>query len=144
MVKSFNIDIQNNKTLFNKDVLDGVYCITTGTFANFNNPLCIAGGNCSIQGFDINGDEQFWTVTGGNTQCLSLSDVDEDNINELIVGTDDFAIRFYKRENNIYEINENNKINLIHTISNSKFVYGLENGTIGLYDKGERIWKKKV
>jgi Bardet-Biedl syndrome 2 protein len=75
--------------------------------------------------------------------CLALTDVDEDNTNELMVGTDDFAIRFYKKENNIFEINENTKIILIHSINSSKFVYGLENGTVGLYDKGERVWKKK-
>jgi Bardet-Biedl syndrome 2 protein len=73
-----------------------------------------------------------------------LNDYDDDNTQELIVGTDDFAIRFYKKENTLYEINENNKIILIHPIANSKFIYGLENGTVGLYDRGERVWKKKV
>jgi Bardet-Biedl syndrome 2 protein len=136
-------DVLNNKTIFNKDVMDGVYCIATGNFSNYTCPLCIVGGNCSLQGFDIQGDEKFWTVSGGNTQCLSLNDVDDDCFYELIVGTDDFAIRIYKNENNISEINENTKIVLIHSIANSKFIYGLENGTIGLYERGERIWKKK-
>lgn len=92
----------------------------------------------------MNGDERFWTVTGGNTVCLTLNDVDDDSYQELIVGTDDFTIRFYKNENAISEINENTKIVLLYTIANSKFIYALENGTIGLYDRGERQWKKKV
>lgn len=97
-----------------------------------------------MKGFDISGEEKFWTVTGGNTVCLALNDVDDDSTQELIVGTDDFAIRYYKNENNIFEINENTKIILLQSIGTSKFIYGLENGTIGLYNKGERIWKKKV
>jgi hypothetical protein len=48
MVLSINLDISNNKTLFNKDVPDGVFCITTGMFANYSDPLCLTGGNCSI------------------------------------------------------------------------------------------------
>jgi Bardet-Biedl syndrome 2 protein len=136
-------DLLENKTLFDKDILDGVYCLTSGYFSNFNFSMCIVGGNCSLQGFDSHGEEKFWTVTGGNTVCLSLNDVDNDSFHELIVGTDDFAIRMYKNENNISEINENTKIVLIHSIANSKFVYGLENGTIGLYDRAERVWKKK-
>jgi Bardet-Biedl syndrome 2 protein len=136
-------DITNNKTMFDKEILDGVYCLTTGMFSNFSYPICLVGGNCSLQGFDLTGEEKFWTVSGGNTVCLALNDVDDDSFQELIVGTDDFAIRMYKNENNISEINENTKIVLIHSVANSKFVYGLENGTIGLYERGERLWKKK-
>ena len=29
-----------------------------------NLPLAIVGGNCSIQGFDYEGNDPFWTVTG--------------------------------------------------------------------------------
>ena len=29
-----------------------------------NQPLAIVGGNCSIQGFDYEGNDPFWTVTG--------------------------------------------------------------------------------
>ena len=37
-----------------------------GRIPNVNNgkPLVIVGGNCSIQGFDEEGDEKFWTVCG--------------------------------------------------------------------------------
>jgi hypothetical protein len=39
----------NNKTIFDKDVNDGVYCTTAGVFSKFNQPLCFVGGNCSLQ-----------------------------------------------------------------------------------------------
>jgi len=44
-----NSDVMSNKTIFDKDVNDGVYCTTTGIFSKFNQPLCFVGGNCSLQ-----------------------------------------------------------------------------------------------
>lgn len=136
-------DVLSNKTVFNKEIDDGVYCLTTGSYASFQKPLVIIGGNCSLQGFDINGDEQFWTVTRGNTLAVALNDVDDDSLQEAIVGTDDYFIGFIKKEQNISEIQEDNKITLLHSISNNKFIYGLENGTVGLYHRNKRIWKFK-
>jgi hypothetical protein len=62
-------------------------------------------------------------VTGGNTLCISLTDLDEDNLKELLVGTDDFSIRFYKGENIVYEIGENTKIIELQPAMESKFMY---------------------
>ena len=60
--------------------------------------LAIVGGNCSIQGFDSTGAERFWTVTGDNVSALALCDADGDGKNELLVGSDDFAIRIFQAE----------------------------------------------
>ena len=137
-------DLQTNKTFFNKDIIEGVYCIICGMYSSFTVPLCIIGGNCSVIGIDSNGDDHFWTVLGGNTICMTLSDINNDGENELIVGTDDFAIRFYQGENLINEINENTKIIEIKSFGNSYiFAYALENGTIGVYKESNREWKKK-
>lgn len=75
---------------------------------------------------------------------MTLNDIDDDGFYELIVGTDDYSIRFYKDEKDLCEINENTKIVLLQPLGNSKFVYCLENGTIGVYNRMDRIWKKKV
>jgi Bardet-Biedl syndrome 2 protein len=136
-------DIAGNKTLFNNELLNGVYCMATGVFSKFNYPLCIVGGNFLIQGFDLNGEEKFSTFAGGNAICMGMSDFDDDSFLELIVGTDDYSIRIYKDEKSSLEINENTKIVLIHPYENTKFVYGLDNGTVGLYERGEKFWKKK-
>jgi Bardet-Biedl syndrome 2 protein len=37
------------------------------------------GGNCSIQGFDKNGNEVYWNVAGDNVTAMSLCDIDKDN-----------------------------------------------------------------
>ena len=59
---------------------------------------CCAAGNCSIQGYDALGTEQFWTVTGDNVASMVFCDVDGDGHPELVVGSDDFDIRTFKDE----------------------------------------------
>lgn len=136
-------DVIDNKTMFNKDINDGVFCIISGIFSTFSNPLAIVGGNCSLQGFDINGEEQFWTVTGGDTLCLALNDVDDDSFTEIIAGSDDYVIRYYKKEQNINDIPESNKVIILQSVTNNKFIYALENGTIGMYHREKKVWIKK-
>ncbi len=75
---------------------------------------------------------------------MALNDIDDDGFLELVVGTDDYSIRFYKDEKDLCEINENTKIVLLQPLANSRFIYCLENGTMGLYNRTDRLWKKKV
>ena len=117
--------------------------MTCGKFSSFKEPLCLAGGNCNIVGVNINGEDIFWTVLGGNTICMALGDYNKDNKNELFVGTDDFTIRIYKDEEPILEINENTKIVIIAPIEDEYFCYGLETGTIGLYKGDSKAWTRK-
>lgn len=135
-------DFLENRTIFNKEIDDGVFSMVFGAYSNFQKPLIIVGGNCSLQGFDITGEEMFWTVTGGNTLSISLNDVDDDSYYEAIVGTDDFNISYIKKEQSIHQIPENNKVVLLYSYSNF-ILYGLETGTIGLYKKGTRLWYVK-
>jgi Bardet-Biedl syndrome 2 protein len=57
-------DVEKNSDLFYKDVPDGINAVAFGHIGSSENPLAIVGGNCSIQGFDFEGNELFWTVTG--------------------------------------------------------------------------------
>ena len=125
-------DIMENKTLFDREITEGVLSMCCGRFSNFKEPLCLAGGNCNIVGIDINGEEKFWTVLGGNAICMALGYMEDDNINALYVGTDDFTIRVYKDEESISEINENTKIVIITPLQDDYFCYGLDSGTVGL------------
>ena len=136
-------DIMENKTLFDREITEGVLSMCCGRFSNFKEPLCLAGGNCNIVGIDINGEEKFWTVLGGNAICMALGYMEDDNINALYVGTDDFTIRVYKDEESISEINENTKIVIITPLQDDYFCYGLESGTVGLYKGKEKKWFKK-
>lgn len=136
-------DLNSNKTLFDRDIMEGVYCMVYGQYSSYPEPICICGGSYNIIGIDINGEDKFWTVLGGNAICMKLNDINNDGANELIVGTDDYTIRFYQNEDNINEINENTKIIELEYIDNTVLAYALENGTIGCYKGNERLWKKK-
>ena len=37
--------------------------LTIGQLGSNSSPLAIGGGNCSLQGFDFEGNDQFWTVS---------------------------------------------------------------------------------
>lgn len=65
-------------------VPDGGNAIAIGRLGEFGHPLALVGGNCSIHGFDAEGNDPFWTVTGDNVSSLALSDFDGDTINEVM------------------------------------------------------------
>ena len=60
-------------------------------------PVLFVGGNCSLQGFDVQGNEVFWTVSGDNVQAIAFCDVDSDGTEELVVGSDDYCIRLFRQ-----------------------------------------------
>ncbi len=54
-----------------------------GEIGTINKPLAIVGGNCALQGFDCEGNDCYWTVTGDNITCIAVADIDEDGYNEV-------------------------------------------------------------
>ena len=136
-------DVEMNSDIFYKDVQDGVNAMVFGWMPNVDRPLCIVGGNCSIQGFDFEGAEAFWTVTGDNVSTLALCDTDGKGRHELLVGSDDFEIRIFDNEEVQVEVAEADKITALVPIQLSKFGFGLANGTIGVYNRTKRVWRAK-
>ena len=51
-------------------IADGVNGIVIGKLGSFETPLVLVGGNCSIQGFDFEGNDEFWTVSKIFLACL--------------------------------------------------------------------------
>lgn len=142
-------DVERNADVFYKEVTDGVNTLVIGKIGNNNKPIIICGGNQVVLGFDENGDEVFWTVTGDNVSCLGCVDIDNDSKLELLVGSDDREIRIFKNEEIIGEITVADKINNLRPISNTTlgniFAYSLANGTIGVYNSNSRpLWKLKA
>jgi len=37
--------------------------VTIGRLGDIEQPLAIVGGNCSLQGFNYEGNDSFWTVS---------------------------------------------------------------------------------
>lgn len=45
--------------------------------------LALIGGNCAIHGFDRDGVDSYWMVTGDNISSMALVDIDNDGQNEV-------------------------------------------------------------
>jgi Bardet-Biedl syndrome 2 protein len=54
----FAYDVDNNADVFYKEVPDGINAMVVGEMDGAAGTLAVVGGNCSIQGFDLSGEEQ--------------------------------------------------------------------------------------
>ncbi|XP_034378360.1 BBSome complex member BBS2 [Arvicanthis niloticus] len=136
-------DIYNNSDLFYREVADGANAIVLGTLGDIASPLAIIGGNCALQGFNHEGNDLFWTVTGDNVHSLALCDFDGDGKTELLVGSEDFDIRVFKEDEIVAEMTETEIVTSLCPMYGSRFGYALSNGTVGVYDKTARYWRIK-
>ena len=59
-----------------------------GRMGASDTPMAVVGGNCSIQGFDMNGEELYWTVTGDNVNAMALADVNGDVFLDSSLGSE--------------------------------------------------------
>ena len=139
-------DVERNADAFFVDVQDGANALVLGKMGNSSKPLVMAGGNCSVLGFDGKGVESFWTVTGDNVSAMALCDLKGNNQPLLLVGSDDFEIRVFQQEELMHEITEADKVTILSAIGKStKFAYGLANGTVGVYTgANNRLWRVKT
>lgn len=138
-------DIEKNSDMFFREVQDGVHVLVLGKINPLNMaPLLISGGNCSVLGFDGDGKESFWTVTGDNVSALAFCDINKDGFKELLVGSEDFMIRIFHQEVLIDEISEADKVIFLKPIHDAVFAYGLANGTVGVYNGKTRLWRVKT
>ncbi|XP_064601546.1 Bardet-Biedl syndrome 2 protein homolog [Liolophura sinensis] len=136
-------DVNNNRDLFYKETPDGSNAIVMGQLGGLELPLAVVGGNCSLQGFDYEGNDSFWTVTGDNVCSLSMIDFTCDGQQELIVGSEDYDIRVFREDEIIAEMTETEAITSLCPMLGTKFGYSLANGTVGVYDKTARYWRIK-
>ncbi|XP_050424888.1 Bardet-Biedl syndrome 2 protein homolog isoform X2 [Adelges cooleyi] len=132
-----------NSDLFFKEIPDGVSAVAIGKLGTMKEPSIIIGGNCAVQAFDYKGNELLWTVTGDNVRSIIVMDINLDRYNELLVGSDDYEIREFKDDMIVNEISETSPICLLSSMSTGKFAYALDNGTVGVYDRTQRLWRVK-
>jgi len=90
-------------------------------YAELETPLILVGGNCSVQGYSLEGEEVYWIVTGDNVRSLAAVDIDKDHQDELLVGSDDYDIRIFKEDDLVQEITETQVVTLLYSLGeNSK------------------------
>lgn len=141
-VSAYNV--LDNSDLFYREVADGCSQICFGVVGTqTSDPLAVVGGNCSIQGFDGQGVERFWTVTGDNVTAIALIDVDEDGVNELLVGSADYQIRIFQNEEVLSECHETAEITNLCAVRHKRYGFSLANGAVGVYDSDRRLWRMK-
>lgn len=125
---------------------DGVLSIAVGPVdvAGIMNTVALVGGNCSILGFDKTGEDIFWTVSGDNVSALAFGNVENRDKLDILVGSEDYAIRVFRNEEMLYEINESSTIKGFAPTNWRRYAYWLDNGTLGLYQQNARIWRVKT
>ncbi|KAF5890839.1 Bardet-Biedl syndrome 2 protein, partial [Clarias magur] len=136
-------NVHDNADVFYREVTDGANAIVLGKLGNIPSPLAIIGGSCVLQGFDYEGNDQFWTVTGDNVRSMVLCDFTGDGKNELLVGSEDFDIRVFREDELVSEMAENETVMSLCHMHGSRFGYALANGTVGVYDRTARYWRIK-
>ncbi|OQR96281.1 bardet-Biedl syndrome 2 protein [Achlya hypogyna] len=136
-------NVEKNSDTFYKDVPDGVNTMLFGSLPTIPARMVVVGGNCSIQGFDKDGTELFWTVTGDNVTAMTICDVSGSGKDELVVGSDDFEIRAFQQEDVVCECHESSRIVDLTGIDKHLFGYALDNGTVGVYKGKHRVWRVK-
>ncbi|EGR29382.1 hypothetical protein IMG5_156790 [Ichthyophthirius multifiliis] len=137
-------DVLKNSENFYKEIEDGINVIAfTPEMSGIKGPVTIIGGNCSIQGFNSQGDEIYWNVTSDLVTCIGFTDIDGDQSLELMVGSADNYIRIFQGESILYEIQEASKPLILSRMTKQKFAFGLENGMVGVYQKKQRKWRAK-
>jgi Bardet-Biedl syndrome 2 protein len=141
-------DVERNAELFFRDLQDGANTLLVGKMSGLTPPVVMVGGNCSIFGFDKDGGETFWTVTGDNVSSLALCDIPSGRTTakkELLVGSDDFEIRVFHDQDIVKEITETDRVAFLQPVQDGQFAYGLANGTVGVYNAGkQRMWRVKA
>lgn len=63
---------------------------------------------------------------------------------QLVVGSEDYDIRIFKEDSIIGEQTELEAVTVLTSFHGNTFGYGLSNGTVGIYENLQRLWRVKV
>ncbi|CAD7945052.1 unnamed protein product [Amoebophrya sp. A120] len=129
-------DIEDNSELFMKEVTDGCTRLRFGRREPFG-PVCLVGGHCSVQGFDQEGSELFWSVVGDTVSAVAFAE-GPDCIADFLVATEDnelaaFSLRGGSCSSVGSPLTEVDIVTHLECISSTMFAYALKNGTVGVY-----------
>ena len=131
-------DVDLNSDIFYRECPDGVFSCRFCTLQGTEQPLAVVGGNCSVVGFGWQGTELFWNVAGDDVRCVAPCEGD------LLVGSDDYEIRIFRKEESIYEISEADKVVALCSLGKEDGSRsGWRTGLLGVYKNNERRWRVK-
>lgn len=136
-------DVVKNRELFYKETTDPVMALAFGPVDTSSAGLTLIGGNCSVLGFDAEGTEHYWTVTGDIVSALMC--VNWTGSPAIVAASEDFELRAFRGEEVLATITEAEKCTHLHAVGSKpgRFAYSLSNGTVGMYQEQERAWRFK-
>ncbi len=80
-------DVYQNRTVFHREMPEGVNCLLVGTIDDHTDELIICGCGTTIWGLRADGSDVFWTALGDDINALELCDMDGDGRNEVRCGS---------------------------------------------------------
>lgn len=125
-------DVMQNSQLFSVLVDDGVFSIAV------IDGVIYTGSNCALFGYDISGDEVFWTVTGDVVTAMCGCVLNKNN--SILVATNDLKISVFVGEESKREMEISSKCLMIRECGVDKFVAAFESGVVTFYDNLQRVW----
>ncbi|EGD73023.1 hypothetical protein PTSG_12207 [Salpingoeca rosetta] len=136
-------DVVNNCDKFSVEAADGCSALCIGKLKD-SDPLVFIGGTCSIYGYDADGNDQFWTVTGDDVTAMAVGPFTTGDA-ELVVGSEDFDIRSFNADAELLvEISERDAITQLIRLSGQRFAFSLANGTVGVFQSSTLLWSHKT
>ena len=63
---------------------------------------------------------------------------------QLLVGSEDFDIRVFKKDELVAEMAETEAVSGLCSVAGPRFAYSLTNGTVGVYQGSSRWWRIKA
>ncbi|SCU69178.1 intergrin alpha chain protein, putative [Trypanosoma equiperdum] len=151
-------DVERNCEYYYKQVEDGVSAVVGGvvgpTAKSGPAPLAIVGGDCAISGFNSSGEEVFSTITGDRVTALMLMPWPDAGVcaststlngsPALVAASEDFELRVFDGEEPITSVGLADRVHsLVYSGVPGRFAYLSNSGTVGIYDRCERLYRLK-
>jgi Bardet-Biedl syndrome 2 protein len=114
-------------------VPDGVSSIIV-----FDQTAIYVGSNCALLGYDFNGNEVFWTVTGDIVTAMCELVWNKDKC--LVAASADLMIRIFRGEESVHERRLKSKVDIIRALGPNKYVMGFDNGSVTVVDGLQKLW----
>eukprot|EP00055_Hartaetosiga_balthica_P003199 m.6870 g.6870 ORF g.6870 m.6870 type:complete len:761 (-) comp2668_c0_seq1:36-2318(-) len=138
-------NIVDNKNHFSTELSDGCSCLSTGTLSDSNKPLIYIGGTCSIYGYDAQGTDEFWTVTGDDVISMVVSEFKDSSKTELVVGSNNCEVHAFNSEGeSTDEMALSAVVSRMKRIGSATIAFGLSTGVVGVLKEGKQIWESKT
>ena len=126
-------NVEQNSQCFTSLISDGVFSITVDR----TNTIYV-GSNCAILGYDTNGEEVFWTVSGDVVTAMCEAEMNGNM--SLIAASNDLVIRVFVGEESKREMRIHFPCSFLKAAGPDEFIAGFDNGSISLYKNLQKVW----